>query len=936
MSKLLLKRQVVGIVGISAAVVLLYQNCSQQYGVGSAGEDQMSLRYQYAEVDLSQRSEYPPLKMIFVVDNSDTMRVNQVNLSQSFSTLFSGGASSNLTPHATEVMVLNTAQANGSLVSQSFLDTKTPILGGSQISLATNQTYNQFMTQNRSQNLSGLIAGDILGYQALRLASGVAQRVDYLPAPVLGLSQGSATTVLGRATISKAAGEDPSRINSEFNQRISILDPDRNFGLNPSTVNNITYGEFDQVIDRESALCAVARTLKRNEGAVKAGDLVSVAIFSDENEADVAGLQCVDSVERQPKGDLVSATCRRPTNRWNNQITYDVDVPQHMSTSIRRKETYAGTCKVTFRSDLAVNYRTSTVSLSTGINFYDSSTTCYNKKTSVSYYTYSQTCRDSVCKTNYSASPVVALITGDYSTASGNCSAAALKSALPSSAVLNNSQYPFTCAANAVRGDVVGTQTSDCVVNVAANPSRQVVAGDFSVASGKCTAANIKPLLPAGAILNDARYPVACDSNVTSVTNTSSNLAMNISIPNATALGVPANLPSGSACTQAVRDAKFSNVTLASCTMSWTLPSTNLSYEANESCQAKSDAHCASSSGTRVECNPAVLQVPGERWTTPQAVTAAVGLTCNSSCTGTSLCGSAAAGTTLASHLQSAFPRTIANTCEVVGAPVEVPASIAKRTVNRQDNQALSCSSSCAGTEYCGSTDASRTVEQKLSFDHDGVKGIFPPNTVKYRASTCQVSNTRVTEDKVLPPVFASEFNANTICGGDPLVAQVGPYTNPEQVYRTQYVSGGEGAPRADLLTYIKTRSQELLGSVPPVVSVFVRQPEDGTGSGGSVGTVYNQFADMMGGTKNSIRTSDYSAAFSNLGQAVKSRLEKSIVMKQLSDGRKVNRIWRKSAGQSVWSEQVSPEYWTQSGSTIFFSASYPMTGQDVFRIEYY
>ncbi|MEI7974154.1 MAG: hypothetical protein WCH11_07290, partial [Bdellovibrio sp.] len=123
--------------------------------------------YQYEELDLRQRSTYPPLKMIFVVDNSDTMRLNQINLAQSFSAMFDGSSSGNLTPYEAQFFVINTAQANGDIVPSAERETKFPLWGGAEIPLGPRQSFQDFISLNRSRDLSGLIAGDVIGFRTL-------------------------------------------------------------------------------------------------------------------------------------------------------------------------------------------------------------------------------------------------------------------------------------------------------------------------------------------------------------------------------------------------------------------------------------------------------------------------------------------------------------------------------------------------------------------------------------------------------------------------------------------------------------------------------------------------------------------------------------------------------------------------------------------------
>ena len=918
-------------------VVLSFQNCAQQYGVGSQGEQSSVARYQYYEVSVNERTTYPPLKMVFVVDNSDTMRVNQVNLAQSFGSMFEG--SSNLTPYATDVVILSTAQANGTVVPANVRNTKFPLWGDPGIPLTG--SYQSFLQANRGTDLSGQIAGDILGFRTQREQIGAVKKTSYLPAPVVGLSDGG-NSAITHPILRKNAGESAEKIKTDFASRIGILDPNRNLGLNPQVVGNVTYGEFDSVIDKESGLCALARVLEKPDGILKGGDLVSYVIVSDENESHAGGDQCISRREEMPKGDLINAQCMVKTGVYQNTLIYQLDVPEHYRTVLSRQETVPGNCSVAFTSGLNVKYQVRNTNRTTRVNYtvQRNSQTCYAMQTNVSYYTVSQTCveRDGIrnCTPRYSSSSVTSPVSGDFSASRGLCTASALAWALPSNAVLNLAQYPFSCEANARRVSVSGT-TSDCTTNTTYEAKSVVLNGDYSVGSNRCNQSTLQSVLESGVVFNDGSRPVSCDQNVTVTTTIGAAQNINLSIADVRNLGVSFSTPNDSACLSSVIQSRLSGLDLVNCTMTWNTSSTNLSFEQGQNCASLASQHCANDPNTTNACSGTATSQPGIV-TRDSTITAAAPVTCDSACVGTSLCA-ASGSKPIKQYFQESIGRYVANTCAVKTPGVLVAASIENATVNRDEASALTCASNCATGGFCGSPAPARTIADHLAFQFDGIKGSYPPAQKKYRAGTCSMAAVEREQAQTLTHL-AEGFDVRNACPANGyLIVAAGnpsaPYTNPETFENVHFVSGGSGTPKTDLTSYIRTRSAELLGEIPPVVTVFVRQPADGNGQGGSVGTIYNQLADALGGRKESVMSPNYSAALQKLSYSVKERIQRTIVVPGLNDAMKVTRVWKRSVGQTVWTEQLKSDQFSFSGGSVFLSETVPVSDRDQFRVEF-
>ena len=107
------------IVAVFAIVLLAYQNCSD---VSFEPEDpNASLNCVLVEGDcflggtkeeVAGAQNLPPLKMVFVVDNSFTMYFNQVKFKEAFTKMFESSNSDNLTQFDTTAYLINTSQYN--------------------------------------------------------------------------------------------------------------------------------------------------------------------------------------------------------------------------------------------------------------------------------------------------------------------------------------------------------------------------------------------------------------------------------------------------------------------------------------------------------------------------------------------------------------------------------------------------------------------------------------------------------------------------------------------------------------------------------------------------------------------------------------------------------------------------------------------------------
>lgn len=396
--------------------MLLFQNCQQApvdfLGDSSLGKfDEPSLGEvinSTAEFKVDVAGEdAPPLKMIFVVDNSFTMEASQVDLSKAFKNIFAGENGNVLTKFDTELFLFSTAQKN--FTSLSEVNNIAPFMPDFAYETISGWTQSQLSKNRTAISLSGKIPGDILGYSVLSPQAGFRS---YHPAPVLGIepvltpspqSMGGAENFKVSRGVRKLRGQTTDAMAAQFSQRLSLMSPRLNDGV------------FNRQIDQESGLCAIARVLRHSSEFIRPGELASFVVISDENDQDPTGASCIDS-DRSLTVPLetASVTCSGKTNVVSLNYTKPGS-PSYCK--------YSGITSVGSR-------------IISG----------YSKSVQVSYYVNSTSCknRDGVtydCVTTQTKAPLTV-----YSAVSGNTDCDYYSGLVTGSNVIrNNVNFPMTC-----------------------------------------------------------------------------------------------------------------------------------------------------------------------------------------------------------------------------------------------------------------------------------------------------------------------------------------------------------------------------------------------------------------------------------------------------------------------------------------------------------
>jgi hypothetical protein len=528
---------------LSAIITLGYQNCGNNMVFQGVDElNSMLADKQYAEATAGDADSFPPLKLLFVVDNSGTMGINQINLSNAFSRMFAGNNQNNLVPFNATAYVISTSQYVPEKSSPAF--SKIPSQAVEEFAAMTPEQ----LAAHRGSSLSGRIPGDLVGIRSSQMVEPNRTVTSFRPAPV-ALINSSAQAPGAQVTYAsfKERGVSVATFEEDFKKRLALLNPDLS-EIDPGTRR----GVMDDIIDQESGLCALARVLKHNQGLVNTGDLASVVLVSDENDADPAGRACLESfIEGKSDVDYVDGVCEvaatqlryrkaiaNPTYAkcrvdFQNSFTYRIDYKypttdvqyftKSMSYDQLRTEVSYYTSSMSYdqlRTDVA--YYTSSMrfdAISTPVSYYTKAPTYEIPQTSVKYYTEVKNCviRDGAetnCKFTYPDATVV------LQGASGNNCDTFVAGRLPSGALYNKAGYKPVCSAAAPLARSGACSVSDPAIQ---NCKQNYSAVNNVVLSGKVTStcdAFVLNRLPSGAVYSDAGFQPMCGNKIVDANRT--------------------------------------------------------------------------------------------------------------------------------------------------------------------------------------------------------------------------------------------------------------------------------------------------------------------------------------------------------------------------------------------------------------------------------
>lgn len=963
------------------ACLTVFQNCSKvaftsastapENGVLST-PDKPS---QFVEMAVGQ-APVPPLKLIFVVDNSYTMQANQISLSSAFGSLFSGSNASNLSAFDTTAYIFTTSQDSLAPSDPSFslLPTLTPD--------TMNTMSPSALTTLRggvSAQVNGLFSGDLVSYAVDKSVDPATMYNiwSYVPAPVLGIEQSGTQAIdLG---IHKSQSGSVGDFASSFSNRISYISPTR------SAMTAQGHGILDPVIDHESGLCALARVLKNNSNFLQKGDMAAYVIVSDEDDNDPSGQNCVDKYVNYDQADLIDTHCTTPqtTISFNAANTTAPTCTQ----SYESKFSYQGTFNV---ANVAVTYN-------------DLNYKLINPKTTVAYkqlgYTY-QNYKFPITYTTYNPSYQLPQTTVSWTIKSQQC--------LSRDQVTYGCQDVLTPASKTVQG-AYANGTTACTsqapsgalnVTCAAAAPTAVIYGACSSTDSTKLFCQQNPSTGSATAYNDSATASCATLQAGVVPSGAQNVVCGQAVPQPTGgTGIGACDSSHANCAQTYTSksttvAAHYDGTNCSAIVAGQLPTNSVYADANSANVPKCTlADYPDQTATNGTC-PTTLP-SGKIGCTQQTPVADKGFVVNGSL-GSQSCPQFVAAT----KLLPTYADSSSIACTPGSTPSSVSATIAYTATNypglnpkvgdacppslttslQQQNSApdLACKITDIGQQpkvYNGTCAANATAIAALcanpanhACDATGIDNQSSANQPYQTAKSTKIVTGNIT-------CATSCASAGNACGGVTTGTLADVYHNcqaaPASDLLTNYQTGilasmkaaqcsapatvvvdksysttgtapqyvaGSGSSSGDqmaLINYIKSRSQELLGAELPATSVFVTQSNPGQAE--SIGKTYQSFATQMGGTSHNVQAaaSEYATSLQSLGAVIKEKIGRAFAIQGFQQGQTVLHAWYQQAGSSVWVEKQEGTDWTQSGGTVTVNQSLDIKAGDNFRFEY-
>lgn len=921
----------------SLTIGSLYQNCSKVAVTDLASEEKA---LEAERIALARDSEtitaglnpVPDLKMFFVVDNSGTMKANQLNLAQSFGAMFDQTSKDSLSKFRTSAYLISTAQKSPLLSDQSTLD-----------SIATKQSYYDplspltldiFKTSYRTDELnSGYLPGDNLGFKLSKSSSPLSYT--FSPAPVLGWADQSSTLLTG--AIHREALDLRSDFENQFKDRLAVLDSTR---IPLVSANGVLRPENATIVDSESGLCSVARVLREPEGFLKSGDLFSFILVSDENDNDPGGNNCILKQTRH-RGDidLFDGVCEQKQTaiKYRTTVTTDTAAKCRINGSAGYKTqfSYSENNDKTIVTYKAVSQQAKYKTPKTDIKYFYKVPKYSLIQTQVKYFT--KTCIDIISdgivvgeNCQYSSSPITsAWVTGDFSN-----SCYSLAQTQNSKATNDSGKMPVCNVQNNVVGNC-DTSNVNCKLEqmISSTTKTTTVMGALTLNQATTTAQSYSDYWPNSAvsIVNGfyAETTTPCTTQQTAAGCVMSAAATFTSTTkevsgDKTADGCLsyAKSQSGNAVstladiTQCRRDTSLVNKTL----------NVNVPFSKTQSADGGSTLANNSSSCGAIS-NIALLEAQKTRPTLTATNVCAI--------TGTYAFSQVEQVSTTECSVQANSYCSTNNfrACSASFVAGSTNSSQTAETLHTVINEDLSCSSLCRDSKLglCGSSPsvANLTIADYLKSVYGSSATCSEVRQTIAGSQTVVKGLTAVQEQSICKPLVNSTptYYRRTSSGPYRLETDV-----VEHVAGSVY-DGSSYKPAKNLIDYITERSKEL-SQINPIYSALVRTSTDVLGNGGSAGLAYEELIQKTSGSVSSVLSNDYSPALQSLSKVIKNALERSFVLQKMRPDQVIFRVHKISKDTNE-SETLDSSLWKQSGITITLHESLEFKDGDQFRVEF-
>lgn len=875
----------------------------------------------------------PDLKLFFVVDNSGTMKQNQLNLSASFGSMFDSSSVS-LSKFDSTTYLLNTAQTVPSFTTEKTVLDKISTQQGSYSPsvLIPEATFNASV---RSAMLNfGYFPGDNIGYQIKKIANPLSYQIT--PAPVLGVKN-TAGQISVSGAIRKTASVDVADTEQEFKDRLAIMSADRI----PMVLEGAVYKpENSTVVDNESGLCAVARILKSPDQYFKAGDLLSFTIVSDENDNNASGTKCIQSITQfNGTEDLVDGDCKYR----ESQVYYK------MQSTTQKPED----CKIAANAGYNYKFTYDTVTISTDVTYKHIKTAAvykayyYNLQyTSVvnaySYYNTDITYFVQVCNDVYTdgiktgvkcvVDPVSkkGAKNGDYVDAT-KCYD--LAKSLNANAI-NDVGYKPVCTAS------YKTVTAACL---ASDPFCKITPTDKVVKVNGILGEN-KPATCLAKAMTYADYnklPVCVDAPKNVPSCSTAEAAARCDLVSGIVYDFKTENASGDktadGCLAFAKSRTGSAVVvvgdITACSKKSVAGTANYTNTLSFAETKTLDSGTTLPVGATASCGVLKSLAEGKASAAIQAVK-------NDDCVLTSLYKATevtelktAMDCTIQANAKCSAPTANNRNCAgtlVTYAPVTTTSPTAINDVKVKEH--LTCATLCSDSKLmaCGAAPpAGLTIDAYLKS--------------KYGAATVCGVTTTVLEANKESLVAKLQSQESMLCSAslanEPryFYRTKGPYRS--QALITEYVSGTKkDANNQDqvvgLVDYIKARVLQLSSSNQVVFSALVRKLTDPLGQGGTFGVDYKALIDQTQGQLDSVLSADYSIALKELSKVIKNNLERTFVLTKMRPDQIITKVSLVLKGTKTVVE-LDQTQWSQNLATLKIAEGLEFIEGDQFKIDF-
>jgi hypothetical protein len=879
-------------------IMLFFQNCGQ---VGSISvqnpegydydDNGIFVPKQQAEKALTS-SDAPPLKLVFIMDNSNSMTLNNLNLQQSISSMFDNQAN-NLSQFNAEMYFLTTAQLpslSGSFAGK--LRSPSSVVGSS--AQIENSYRNPF---------TGLISGDLLGFDIQKTETPNIILKEYKAQPVVKF-QDTAQGTVAMPSIKYAKGSSVDALKAEVVARLSVL--------SSSKASQITDTAVFPALDTESGLCALGRILRFPDNFIRPGDVTSFIIVSDENEADVAGTKCLGSEKREFLYKIACVQRIPATVKKETQINF---------------QSLAGVgSKRTVFTITPPNVVNNKVITTLSLNRSARNAACTGAQEREFTVNYQVLNKSFVIR--YSKKPKIGEREGGVP-------------------IYGVEQL------NLVTANQVGTVPADCAINL---PRLKTILNDSTSTLTIISCAqnpDVNVNQPA-VNLTYASHPaisfggaatLTCPAQILSVVNPSGNLVVNactmsrksenISASTLASKGFTASSSQADCETAVAKVCSDSANTLRSCTYG--------SFSAAIAVNSRGPVSATQNSA--LNCNSTCATFPGlctiDNMQTVNAFAAANNYVC-------------AAGTARSTEtfITSQLPRDVAvagtfscdNTC------AQVPgACLGMTSASPISQYNLSCMSKVE--DVLGSAPQNKVLAKILDADVKitcdtlcsessgacmGALTIGQHITNNLSGQNCSVQRlstniAEVVNRKDILKIKEADLLTKTCDAG------FGKEGNP--VLTSDYedslinISGDQTLPN-----YIINRMNSIIGVQAATLSAFIT-PAAGvvSGSSTSYGVAYEQLVSSWGkGSVHDIRNPSYAPALTQLSQVLRGQLLRSVKFPEVKSTQRIRSVWKKANNASSWGVALAKADWSATGGTVTLAANVELDVGDLIKIEFY